>query len=87
MRAEDWGRNNRTLVLLCLTALVIFHAAQTSVKPHEIGCLCLAVGSDMIIAKQGKGLVGLSWNWYVMTQIVYVSHFHQNQYFLLRHFW
>ena len=44
------------------------------------------MGSDRIITKQGKSLVVLSLNWYVMTQIVYVSHFHQNQYFLLRYF-
>ena len=34
--------------------------------------LCLALGSDRIIAKQGNSLVGLSLNWYVMVQIVYV---------------
>ena len=34
--------------------------------------LCLAMGSDKIIAKQGNSLLGLSLNWYVMTQIVYV---------------
>ena len=33
--------------------------------------LCLAMGSDRIIAKQGNSLLGLSLNWYVMTQIVY----------------
>ena len=37
--------------------------------------LCLAMGSDKIIAKQGNSLLGLSLNWYVMTQIVYVSIF------------
>ena len=34
--------------------------------------LCLAMGSDKIIAKQGNSLLGLSLNWYVMAQIVYV---------------
>ena len=38
--------------------------------------LCLAMGSDRIIAKQGNSLLGLSLNWYVMTQIVYVYHFY-----------
>ena len=40
--------------------------------------LCLAMGSDRIIAKQGNSLLGLSLNWYVMTQIVYVYHFYQS---------
>ena len=47
----------------------------------------LAMGSDTIIAKQGNSLLGLSLNRYVMTQIIYVYHFHQSQYFILRHFW
>ena len=34
--------------------------------------LCLAMGKDRIIAKQGNSLLGLSWNRYVMTQIIYV---------------
>ena len=38
--------------------------------------LCLAMGSDRIIAKQENSLLGLSLNWYVMTQIVYVYHFY-----------
>ena len=42
--------------------------------------LCLAVGSDRTIAKQGNSLLGLSLNWYVMTQIVYVHHFYQSQF-------
>ena len=46
--------------------------------------LCLAMGSDRIIAKQGNSLLVLSLNWYVMTQIVYVYHFYQNQFTL---FW
>ena len=44
--------------------------------------LCLAIGSDRIIAKQGNSLLGLSLNWYVMTQIVYVYHFYQSQFTL-----
>ena len=44
--------------------------------------LCLAMGSDRIIAKQGNSLLGLSMNWYVMTQIVYVYHFYQSQFTL-----
>ena len=40
--------------------------------------LCLAMGSDKIIAKQGNSLLVLSLNWYVMTQIVYVYHFYQS---------
>ena len=39
--------------------------------------LCLATSSDRIIAKQGNNLLGLSLNWYVIMQIVYVYHFHQ----------
>ena len=85
--ADSHGPNNRTLVLLCRTAFVISHVVKTFVKPHEIGYVCLAVCSGRIITKQGKSFVVLSLNWYVMTQIVYVSYFHQNQYFLLRHFW
>ena len=46
--------------------------------------LCLAMGSDRIIAKQGNSLLGLSLNWYVMTQIVYVYHFYQSQFTLFR---
>ena len=48
--------------------------------------LCLAMGSDRIIAKQGNSLLGLSLNKYVMTQIIYVYHLHQSQYFILKHF-
>ena len=40
--------------------------------------LCLAMGSDKIIAEQGNSLLRLSLNWYVMTQIVYVYHFYQS---------
>ena len=36
----------------------------------------LAMGSDRIIAKQENSLLGLSLNWYVITQIVYVYHFY-----------
>ena len=46
--------------------------------------LRLATGSDRIIAKQVTNLLRLSLNWYVMTQIVYVYHFHQSQFIL---FW
>ena len=38
--------------------------------------LCLAMVSDRIIAKRGYSLLGLSLNWYVMTQIVYVYQFY-----------
>ena len=31
--------------------------------------LCLEMGSDRIISKQGKSLMGLSLNLYVMTQV------------------
>ena len=44
--------------------------------------LCLAMGSDRIIAKQGNNLLGLSLNWYVVTPIVYVYHFYQSQFTL-----
>ena len=37
--------------------------------------LYLAMGSDRIVTKQGNSLAGLSLNWYIMAQIVYVSHF------------
>ena len=46
--------------------------------------LCFAMVSDRIIAKQGNSLLGLSLNWYVMTQIVYVYHFYQSQFTLFR---
>ena len=46
--------------------------------------LCLAMGSDRIIAKQVNSLLRLSLNWYVMTQIVYVYHFYQSHFTL---FW
>ena len=49
--------------------------------------LCLAMGSDRSIAKQGNSLLVLSLNRYVMTQIIYAYHFHQSQYFILRYFW
>ena len=42
----------------------------------------LAMGSDRIIAKQENSLLGLSLNWYVITQIVYVYHFYQSQFTL-----
>ena len=53
--------------------------------------LCLAMGSDRIVTKQGNSLAGLSLNWYIMAQIVYVSHFWPNwvlyfQIFLVRKF-
>ena len=38
--------------------------------------LCLAMGSDRIIAKQENSILWLSLNWYFMTQIVYVYHFY-----------
>ena len=44
--------------------------------------LGLAMGSDRIIAKQGSSLLGLSLNWYVMMQIVYVYHFYQSEFTL-----
>ena len=44
--------------------------------------LCLAVGSDRIIAKQGNSFLGLSLKWYVLTQIVYVYHFYESQFTL-----
>ena len=44
--------------------------------------LCLAMDCDRTIAKQGNSLLGLSLNWYVMTQIVYVYHFYQSQFTL-----
>ena len=44
--------------------------------------LCLAMDSDRIIAEQGNSLLGLSLNWYVMTQLVYVYHFYQIQFTL-----
>ena len=40
--------------------------------------LCLTMGSDRIIAKQGNSLLGLLLNW----QIVYVYHFYQSQFTL-----
>ena len=46
--------------------------------------LCFAMVSDRIIAEQGNSLLGLSLNWYVMTQIVYVYHFYQSQFTLFR---
>ena len=47
--------------------------------------LCLAMGSDRIIAKQGNSVLGLSLNWYVMTQIFYVYHYYQSQFTLFRY--
>ena len=47
--------------------------------------LCLAIGNYRIIAQQGNSLVGLSLNRYVMTQTIPVYHFHQSQYFIMRH--
>ena len=44
--------------------------------------LCLGMGSGRIIAKQENSLLGLSLNWYVMTQIVYAYHFYQSQFTL-----
>ena len=38
--------------------------------------LCLAIGNDRIVTKQGNSLVKLSLNWYVVAQVVYVFHFH-----------
>ena len=43
--------------------------------------LCLAMGSDRIIAKQGSILLWLSLNWYLMTQIVYFTIFTRAIYF------
>ena len=44
--------------------------------------LSLAMVSDRIIAKQGSILLGLSLNWYVMMQIIYVYHFYQSEFTL-----
>ena len=35
--------------------------------------LCLAVGSDRIIAEQGNSLLGLSLNWFMFTIFIRVS--------------
>ena len=40
--------------------------------------LCLATSSDRIIAKQGNNLLGLSLNWYDMTQMVYIYYFYKS---------
>ena len=40
--------------------------------------LCLAMGSDRIIARQGNSFLRLSLDWCVMTRIVYVYHFYQS---------
>ena len=48
--------------------------------------LCLAIGSDRIIAKQGNSLLGLSLNWDIMTQMPYVYHFYQSQFTLFETF-
>ena len=63
------------------THVYLLRKSRKSVKYHA---LCLAMGSDRIIAKQGRSLLGLSLNWYVMTQIVYVYYFYQSQFTL---FW
>ena len=101
LRTEDRGPYNKTAdqVLAKSNNLVFFSfdmvpkyiylenvRRKHCLNPMRLA-LCLAMGSDIIIAKQGNSLLGLSLNRYVMTQIIYVYHFHQGQYFILRHFW
>ena len=100
LRAEDRGPYNRTVgqVLAKSNKLLFFSfdmvpryiylenvQCKHCLNPKRLA-LCSAMGSDRVIAKEGNSLLGLSLNRYVMTQIIYVYHFHQNQYFILRHF-
>ena len=51
---EDQGPNNRTLALLCRTALIISHAVKKSVKPHEIGYVYVKewVAIELLLAEK-----------------------------------
>ena len=82
LRAEGRGLYNRTVgsVLDKSNNLVFFSFGMVSKNiylenvrhKHHLNpmrlTLCLAMGSDRIIAKQGNSLLGLSLNRYVMTQ-------------------
>ena len=99
LKTEGRGPNNRTacrvlaksnnLVFLSFDMVPKYIYLESVRRKHCLNprklALCLAMGSDIIIAKQGNSLLALSLNRYVMTQIIYVYHFHQSQYFIMRH--
>ena len=99
LRAEDRGPYNRTAgrVLAKSNNLVFFSfdmvpkyiylenvRRKHCLNPMRLA-LCLAMGSDRIIAKQGNSLLGLSLNRYVMTNNLCLP-FAPGQFFILRDF-
>ena len=74
--AEDW-RQSFAMAPMDIYLENVWHKHR--LNPMRL-TLCLAVGSDRIISEQGDSLLELPLNWYVMTQIVYVYHFHQSQF-------
>ena len=92
LRAEGRGPNNRTacrvlaksnnLVFLSFDMVPKYIYLESVRHKHCLNpmrlALCLVMGSDIIIAKQGNSLLALSLNRYVMTQIIYVYHFYQS---------
>ena len=77
MKSGCWGLGtgiNLTILLFFLFAMVPKYIYLENVRyKHRLNpirlALCLATGSDRIIAKQVTNLLRLSLNWYVMTQI------------------
>ena len=88
--AEDWGPYHRTVgwvpdksnnLAFFSFAIVNMYIYLENLNTMRFA-LCLAIGSDRIIAKQGNSLLALSLNWYAMTQKVYAYHFYQYQFTL-----
>ena len=72
------GSNNLVFFLFAMVPMYIYLQNLENQLNTMIFALCLTMGSDRIIAKQVNSLLGLSLNWYVMTQTVYVYHFYQS---------
>ena len=84
-RTADWmpdKSNNLVFLSFSIVPMYIYLENLENRLSTIRLALCLAMGSDRIIAKQGNSLLGLLLNWYVMTQIVYVYHFYQSQFTL-----
>ena len=81
-RTADWMPDKSNNLVFLSFSIVPMYIYLENLE-NRLNTIRLAMGSDRIIAKQGNSLLGLSLNWYVMTQIVYVYHFYQSQFTLL----
>ena len=76
-RTAGWVQDKSNNLVFFSFAMVPMYIYLENLE-NRLNTWGLALGSDRIIAKQGNSLVGLSLNWYVMVQIVYVYHFYQS---------